>query len=404
MMQGNVLILTYWRFDDALIQTYTLPYLRIIRKLLPASSEMYLVTLEKDNLQDEAKNSREIRMKNDGIRWVALRYRPFGIAAIMGWILDIFRLRSLISKKNISTVHCWGTPAGAIGYVLVRLTGRKLVVDSYEPHAEAMVENGTWKRNRPAFLILFRLEKLQTLLADVLVAAQAGMKDYAYEKYGVILERMLVKPACVDLDLFRPQPVKDEGLLHELGLKNKRVVVYAGKLGGIYLDKEVFAFFKEAHNRWGDQFRALLLTNQTQEEIDSWCSAADLDRNIVLRRFVPHHEVPRYLGLGDFALTPVKPVPTKRYCTPIKDGEYWAMGLPVIIPPRISDDSDIIKNEKLGAIWETLDARGYAASLDEMERLLAIPRAELQEKIRQLARRYRSLSIAEKVYAQVYGG
>ena len=41
--------------------------------------------------------------------------------------------------------------------------------------------------------------------------------------------------------------------------------------------------------------------------------------------------------------TPVKPVPTKRYCTPVKDGEYWALGLPVIITEGISDDSGIIR-------------------------------------------------------------
>ena len=32
--KGNVLVLTYWSYKDALIQTYTLPYVRIIQKNL----------------------------------------------------------------------------------------------------------------------------------------------------------------------------------------------------------------------------------------------------------------------------------------------------------------------------------------------------------------------------------
>lgn len=50
-------------------------------------------------------------------------------------------------------------PAGALGYVLSKFTGSKLIIDSYEPHAESMVENGTWKKSSLKFKILFWLEK-----------------------------------------------------------------------------------------------------------------------------------------------------------------------------------------------------------------------------------------------------
>ncbi len=402
-MQGNVLILTYWALDDALVQTYSLPYVRIIRRLIPPSSTIHLVTLEKNGSeQGKLLDGKRQSLEQAGIQWLPLRYRPFGIAAMAGWLVDLVRLAYLTIRQPIEVIHCWGTPAGAIGYCLSVVTGRKLVIDSYEPHAESMVENGTWKKNGLAFRLLFALEKWQTRRATVLIAANAGMKDYARNKYGVVVERFLVKPACVDQNLFQPTPEKDGNLLRELGLVDKRTALYAGKLGGIYLDREVFAFLKAAHDRWGDTFRALLLTNHGEDQIASFCAGAQLDRSVVITRFVPHAEVARYLNIADFALTPVKPVPTKRYCTPIKNGEYWAMGLPIVIPPDISDDSSIIKEEGLGSIWETLDAEGYRKSLVELEQLLAIPRVERQHRIRQLAVRYRSFAIADKVYAEVY--
>lgn len=214
---------------------------------------------------------------------------------------------------------------------------------------------------------------------------------------------MLVKPACVDLDQFNLISARDEDLAAELGLTGKLVAVYAGKLGGIYLDKEVFDFLKAAHDRWGDRFRTLLLTGHSEQEIESFCRNAGLDRAVVVTRFVPHHEVPRYLALADFALTPVKPVPTKRYCTPIKDGEYWAMGLPVVIPAGISDDSAIIQREGIGAVLVSLTAESYRAALDTIESLLTVPKDQRQRKIRDVAFRYRNYTIAEAVYKQVYG-
>lgn len=403
-LQGNVLILTYWSLDDALIQTYTLPYVRIIKKLVGASATIHLVTLEKhrEKMKGESRTRSEQSLGQDGIGWIPLKYHPFGAVALMRWAVDFIRLSFLIARQRVSVVHCWGTPAGAVGFALSLFTARKLVIDSYEPHAEAMVENGTWKRTGLAFRILDALEKLQTKRATVLIAANAGMKNYAAEKYGVRLSEMLVKPACVDLNLFHPRLEKDTSLLKELGLEDKRVAVYAGKFGGIYLDREVFAFFKMASVRWGDQFRVLLLTNQPETEIAGWCAEAQLDRSLIVTRFVPHNEVPRYLGVADFAITPVKPVPTKRYCTPIKDGEYWAMGLPVVIPSGISNDSEIIQNHRIGAVLDRLDETTFSSALDTIGLLLDEPREQLQQRIHEVAIRYRSFSIAEEVYRQVY--
>lgn len=402
-MQRNVLILTYWSFDDPLIQTYTLPYLRIIRKHLAPNERLVLFTLEKQSPghTDVARINKALQPS--GIEWIHGRYFPFGFRAAFEWGSLLTRLRFQIRRREIGTLHCWGTPAGAIGYLLSVLTGARLIVDSFEPHAEAMVENGTWSRTGLAFRLLFAMEKRQTRRADFLIAANAGMRDYVVKKFGITPRRLLSKPACVDLEKFQPAKGKDTVLLNELGLNGKRVAVYAGKLGGIYLDKEVFDFLKAAHDRWGERFGALLLTSHSEAEINSFCHAAGLARSVVVTRFVPHHEVPRYLALADFALTPVKPVPTKRYCTPVKDGEYWAMGLPVVITKGISDDSDIIHSERIGAVLDGLDGPSYNSALDTLDELLASPQEGLRNRIRGVAVRFRDYSLAEDVYRQVYG-
>ena len=122
-------------------------------------------------------------------------------------------------------------------------------------------------------------------------------------------------------------------------------------------------------------------------------------------RFVPPHDVPDLMGLADWALTPVKPVPTKRYCTPIKDGEYWALGLPVMITKEISDDSALIERYGIGSVISSLDQAGYELAVKEMDVILQSgDRAQLYGRVRAVAERYRNFEIAESVYRTLYGG
>jgi len=405
MATKNVVVLTYWSFKDALIQTYTLPYVRMIAEYIPKGSKVYLYTLEKPHLKlvPEEKDKFSQSLAKQGIIWVRLRYLPFGLMAILYWTLMILKLTLTIFSHRISVIHCWCTPAGAIGYILSVLTGRKLIIDSYEPHAETMVENGTWEQNSFAYKLLFRLEILQTRRASYLVAATTQMRAYAQEKYQVDVLNYYVKPACVDLELFSKKNLKNQELVKKLGLKDKIAAVYAGKFGGIYLEREVFDFLKIAHEYWGKKFRVILLTAHTNQEIRKLCKNSDLDYNIIIQKFVPHREVPDYLGLADFALTPVKPIPTKKYCTPIKDGEYWALGLPIVISPNISDDSAIILENGIGSVLKSFEPDSYRKSVQEIEKILGeMSREALFDKIRNIAITHRSFDIAKKIYSDIY--
>ncbi|MBL7951202.1 MAG: glycosyltransferase [Flavobacteriales bacterium] len=391
----SILVLTYWGFNDALVQTYTLPYLRIIRNQLPLGSVIHLVTLEKTTT-----GTRDVE---PGIRVHAFRYVPFGWKA-MGMMLNlIFRCCSLVREQGIDTVHAWCTPAGMVGYMVSVLTGRRLILDSYEPHAEAMVENGTWARGSMAFRILFLFERLQSRRAQVHIAAAEGMRHYALEKYGADCPRFFVKPACVDLERFSWKNRKRSEVLDRLGLSQELVAVYAGKFGGIYLDREVFSFLRVAREHWGERLHVVLLTAHSAADLEPFMRAEGLEASMFTILFVDHKEVPDLMGVADFALTPVRPVPTKRYCTPIKDGEYWALGLPVVITPDISDDSLIIARSNAGVVLEGLEREHFQQAVKRLDVLLAEGAGMLYGRIRPLAEKYRDIERAVGIYRSIYG-
>ncbi len=401
-LDGNILVFTQWSYKDALVQTYTLPYVNIIRNIISAGRRIILVTAEQPQIALSKKESDAINKewKDSNMLLVTFPYRRFGIRKIIASGFHFLKLYRLIKKEKIKVIHAFCTPAGSISYLLSKLTGAKLVIDSYEPHAEAMVENGSWKKTGIAYKILFALEKRQTKRASFLISASQGMKQYAKEKYDIELKNNFIKPACVDLEKFFPQK-KNTALLKELNLENKIVCVYAGKLGGIYLKEEVFDFIKACYNYWINDFRFLMLTNATTEEINKEMQRTGIPAEVIISRFVFHDEIPEYLSLGDFAVNPVKPVPTKRYCTSIKDGEYWAMGLPVVISPDISDDSAIIEKEKTGVVLDFSNPDEINTAIGKIEVMLK-NLAGLKNKIRSIAEKYRSFEIAENIYTEIY--
>jgi hypothetical protein len=297
-------------------------------------------------------------------------------------------------------------PAGAIGAVFKKLDKNlTLNIDSFEPHAEAMVENKTWSKFGLKYMALFYFEKTEAKIADYLIFGAEGMEKYIQEKYKTVVTNYSVKPACIDLEAFSDKFINSVELLNKYDLRDKIVCVYAGKFGGIYFEDETFEFIKCCENFWGkDKFRFLLLSNIGDDYLKEKMARHGIESSTCIKLFVPHKEVPFYLGLASFAISPYKPVPSKRYCAPIKNGEYWAMGLPVVIPKNISVDSRIIMECGAGAILETLNEKGYTSAITQINSIIkGKNRMEIYNQIRPLAEIYRNFSIAEKIYQKIYG-
>lgn len=402
----NILVITSWSFHDALIQTYTLPYLFLIKKNLSSSSKIFLYTQSQydSNFNNSIYHEQKKELEKQNIFILENKYQRFGFAAIFGYFFAFIKLWRFCISRKITILHTWCTPAGGMGYLLSFVTNKKLILDSFEPHALAMAETKTWSVNSFAFKLLLWLEKKQLQRASEVICATEGMIKHSQEKYGIIKKRYFVKPACVDLNYFSLEKIKNPALIKELGLEDKITCVYAGKFGGLYLRHETFNFFRVAYDYWGDKFRILLLTGHTDEEIKSYLDSVGLPHEIVIKKFVPFKLVAQYMGLADFAICPTRPGNSRKYCTPIKTGEYWAMGLPVVITKNISVDSDIIKNYNIGFVLEDLSDEVYMKAVKEIEKILnSSSRIEIYNKIRPIAEKYRNFEIAERIYSIIYG-
>jgi glycosyltransferase involved in cell wall biosynthesis len=124
--------------------------------------------------------------------------------------------------------------------------------------------------------------------------------------------------------------------------------------------------------------------------------AFPLDRLTVAS--VPHGEVPGYLSAADLAFAPIRTAPSRRFCSPVKVGEYWATGLPIVITEGVGDDSDLVRREHAGVVIDVLEP-SLAPAVEQMRALLAEP--GVRERMATLAERWRSRSRVRRAYDQL---
>lgn len=407
-MEGNILFFTSWGFKEGLVQAYTLPYLKIIANIRK-SGKIFLVTEEKDarTISTDGIDAVNKSLAPFEIIWMPRPYQPAGIKKLAFMFKELLYWKKIAKEKNIEIFHSLCTPAGVYAYLLKRLTGKKLIIDSFEPHTMYMLESGVWKERSLTYKMLRYFEGKMARSADYIIATTNGMKEFSRKTYGVKdTHHFFVKPACVDLETFRFSQINRNQIRQQLGINpQKKVGIYVGKLGGIYLSNEVFEFLKTAYDYWNGNFFLLLLSPHSEEEVKAFCEMTKFPYEALILKSVAHSEVPAYLSAADFGLTPVKPTPSKKYCTPMKDGEYWAAGLPVVITKDISDDSDIIENEGCGAVIRTLDKQGYLRALDQLDEMLKSDDLQLlRNRVSGIAEKYRNFNVAASIYSKIYGG
>ena len=100
-INGNILVLTQWSFKDALIQTYTLPYVEILRETIPPDRKIIVVTAEQEKKalsEDElAEVNKQWEKRN--MELIAQPYRRYGwkkIIAGIGQIANLYKVVSLV--------------------------------------------------------------------------------------------------------------------------------------------------------------------------------------------------------------------------------------------------------------------------------------------------------------------
>ncbi len=81
--------------------------------------------------------------------------------------------------------------------------------------------------------------------------------------------------------------------------------------------------------------------------------------DLLVVRKCSRRELPEYLTAANVGLLFVRPSPSRTACSPVKNGEYLACGLPVVTPADIGDYSRLIDKRNVGIVLDNLSTEQY---------------------------------------------
>ncbi|WP_205499632.1 hypothetical protein [Rufibacter psychrotolerans] len=397
----TILFLGYWGVNDPLTVATIFPHLEILASF-HSINKIVFTTIEREG---QIPNRPTFLFKgHDKIHFEPLISRRLNInilEKINDFIVFPNQIKRIINAFKVDSVISRGAPAGALAYLVWKVTKVPFFVESFEPHADYMLESGVWRRFDPRYIFQRAWEEKQKKYASGLMPVADNYKRKLIQE-GIPEARIYTVPVAVHAESFQFDKVVREQSRKRLGFSSLHLVgVYVGKFGDIYYDEEAFQIFKTSFDYFGDSFRLIILSPNPKEKLLEKLIDADIDVNKVFITKSAHSDVPAFLSASDFAFSTIKPAASRIYCSPTKNGEYWASGLPILITNGVGDDSDIIEREGGGAVFDLSVKGSLANALLKMRELLKNP--DYRSKVRELAIRHRNLSTTKKAYLYFLG-
>lgn len=383
-----LLYICYWPLHDGLTQSTVLPNLQ----LLAGSTvwdKVIFTTVENAPIKPAVLHSKinhhpfsspagSFVLLNRFLRWK--RYKQF--------------LKNLINDNKVTCILGRGAPAGILACELSQDFKIPYYVESFEPHSAYMQESGVWKKWDPRYIKQKLGERKVKKTAKGLITVSNNYRRQL-EHENVDPGKIQVVPCVVNTQLFTINEHEGNVTRQKLGIPANAVVgINVGKYGGIYHDEKAFLLFKYLFQHIPGYYQ-IFLTHDT-EDVHLKAAGYGLPKKLCIIANAMHHEVPAYLSAADFGFVLVKSTPSKKFCSAIKTGEYWASGLPVIITEDIGDESEIISATETGIVWNaTIDS--LPELVQKLESVLA--NSFVKEKNRQLAIQYRNNELIGKAYS-----
>lgn len=362
----RVLYVSYWGALEQLGQSLVVP---AIKKLAQMGAELTLITFEKPHdlaRTDEMRRVREM-LAADKIDWLPLQYHqtPKIPATLFDMAHGIARGLQKRLKKKFDIVHARTYPGGLIGMILAPLVGAKFVYHNEGFYPDEQVDGGIWAENSRPHRVAKLLENKMYSRADGIVALSYRAKEIIEDLPEVSRKHtpVIFVPSCVDLDSFHLPETKSVFSDDEIKL------VYIGSVGNRYILDKVGAFVAAAR-KIHPNVTLQIYSKADADLITRMLDEGGLPPDAWKLKAVPYREMPARLTnfhAGMFFLTTGI---SEHGCSPTKIGEYWAVGLPVVTTPNVSDTDEIIRRERVGVIVSDHTEEIYQQAFSELRNLL----------------------------------
>lgn len=383
----TIAFVCYWGLKEGLTEATVLPHLRILADM-PKVKHIHFFTVERSGNKELFKAQKVTHHLLDSSRSIVNKLFDRNRASTA--LERIHKSEKIDFVFTRTSAACWLIQPFLKKYEL------PFSVESFEPHALYMGEAGLWRERGFKYRSLNRSESWQLDNARLIMPlsqAYANKLAIANAKANIA-----VMPCAVNFEKFAFNLGQRNEIRYGLGVSDDCVVgIYTGKLGGIYLEKEAIELFRQSLDFFQDRFFLIVLSPDI-ERIKSMLEANAFPMDKLLLKSVVLDDVPSYLSAADFAYSLHKPTPSKIAISPIKNAEYWANGLPVVMSIGIGDDSALLATAHLGAAFD-LSLGQFSSTLKRVEAMINEERT--QNARTDFAKTHRSFNRVRAIYDQL---
>lgn len=355
-MTKNILYISYDGLTDPLGQSQILPY---IIGLTKNGYKFTIISVEKaENYKSEKHIIEKICVDNN-IDWKPIFYtkKP----PILSTIKDIKKIQKLAEKlhkqKKFKAVHCRSYISALIGLKMQKKYGTKFIFDMRGFWADERVDGHIWDLNKRHYRLVYnyfkKKEKQFCENADAIVSLTHIGKKIMQEDWKVT-KPIYVIPCAVDTDLFKPIIGNSK-----FTIQNSQLVLgYLGSIGTWYMLDEMLDFFKVLLKKY-PKAKFKFISKENPATILNKAIARDI--NIEHFEIAPaiRENVPSELSKIDIGIFFIRPTFSKQSSSPVKQGEFMSMGIPVITNTGVGDTDEIIEKYKSGILVSEFNDAEY---------------------------------------------
>ena len=338
----TVLYISYDGMLEPLGQSQVLSYL----EKLSSTYNIIIISYEKqDDLINIKKfNSIKSRINAANIVWFNLRYHKRWrllstlYDVLLGTLLGLF----VIYKHKVDLIHSRSYIGSTVALLLKKLTRTNYLFDIRGFWVDEKRESNGWSNNSMIYIFLKKLESILFSNAAHIVSLTIAARSEI--QYNLIKsppkDLITVIPTCVNLEKFKFDPKCKEEILG-----------YVGSIGEMYDFKKTIEIYKSMSKHI--PFLKYIIINKGEHElIRNTLFKSNVDMSMVSILSSDHSDMPTHLKKMKYGVFCYKNAYSRLACSPTRLGEYIASGVACITTSGVGDVDNIIKDNRLGVIWD----------------------------------------------------
>ncbi len=398
----TVIVYIYNSFKDPLFRGTVLVYLKEIA--LNHHFNFHLITYEQSayRLTYEEKKIVKHELKEYNIYWHPLKYHSGGIFMLIKKLYDFLIGFALVLKIKIKyrtpLIISLGNIAGGFSFLYAKILWFDNFILSYEPHSEFMVDFGIWKKKSLKYKLLNKIEYIMGIYSTYIATGTSYMVE-RMKKWNCRAQIYRL-PSCVDSKKFFFNIESKEKIRKQLDITDQKIFLYVGKFGGIYYKEEIALACKVFYKADPKSF-FLIVTPNDNKEITEIFNKYEIPQSNFFITSAHYDHIQDYISASDIGIVAIPPLPSQKYRSPIKVGEYLLCGLPYIVVKGVSEDDVYAEKYNIGVVIDTFSEEAIKKTIPQINKIFEEDSKTLKERCRAIGKEYRDSNLAYLTFLDV---